>query len=245
MDDGTIYRQLRELVDTIPKIETSQPDASYTLDVHKWIGRLDALIELTRSEDELADLRLSIEKLSEKFYSIRQEGLNEIYNTLFRALARAELRTSIASKGSFVAVGDAFDALRALSEIMKSAKADVLIVDPYMDEVALSEVGILAADGVGIRLLSDAATVKPSLKPMVAAWRAQHGSLRPLEARLASPKTLHDRLIVIDRTDAWVLTQSLKDFAKRSPATLTMVGTETAALKIPAYENIWQSSSAI
>jgi hypothetical protein len=68
--------------------------------------------------------------------------------------------------------------------------------------------------------------------------------LQPPQARLAPPKTLHDRAIFIDQTIAWTLTQSLKDFAKRSPAEIVRAD-DTAALKIAAYEEIWLRAQII
>jgi hypothetical protein len=52
---------------------------------------------------------------------------------------------------------------------------------------------------------------------------------------------LHDRAIFIDSTNAWLLTQSLKDFAKRSPAEIVRAN-DTATLKIAAYEAIWDGA---
>jgi len=156
-----------------------------------------------------------------------------------------EFRIPAGIQGSFIPVGNAFDAIRALSDILKRASSDVFIVDPYMDECALIDVAVLSEESVPVRLLSDTATVKPSFKPAVNAWKSQYQSTRPLEARLAAAKTLHDRLIITDRSVVWVLTQSLKDLAKRSPATLTAVPAEAAALKIPAYEAIWSAATSV
>jgi hypothetical protein len=63
------------------------------------------------------------------------------------------------------------------------AHSDALIVDPYMDDKALTVFALLAKEQVAIRLLSDAGHVKPSLKPAAQAWTAQYGAARPSEAR--------------------------------------------------------------
>jgi hypothetical protein len=104
---------------------------------------------------------------------------------------------------------------------------------------------VLAPEGVMVRILSDAGTVKPSLKPAAESWAKQYNGGRPLEVRLAIAKSLHDRLIAVDDAQAWTLTQSLKDFAARSPATIVKVDAETAALKIGAYAAIWQNSTPL
>jgi hypothetical protein len=113
-----------------------------------------------------------------------------------------------------------------------------------MDETALTEFGRTVPIGVMLRLLTDGARRNSALGPAAVRWVAQYRAERPLQVRLAPPKTLHDRAIFIDKTTAWTLTQSLKDFAKRSPAEIVR-GDDIAALKIAAYERIWQSSTIV
>jgi len=48
---------------------------------------------------------------------------------------------------------------------MSSAKRDAFVVDPYMDDTVLTDFGGTLVDGVTLRLLTDQATVKPSLAP--------------------------------------------------------------------------------
>ena len=123
-------------------------------------------------------------------------------------------------------------------ELLQTANSDVLIVDPYMDETALTEFGAAVPAGVLLRLLADQNTHKPTLQSAATRWASQHGVNRPIQVRLAAHRTLHGRAIFIDQTTAWTLTQSLKDFAKRSPAEIVRAD-DIAALKIAAYEVIW------
>lgn len=52
-------------------------------------------------------------------------------------------------------------------------------------------------------------------------------------------------MIVADGKLVWALTQSLKDFASRSPALVQRVDAEMAALKIDFYEQIRTGASPI
>jgi hypothetical protein len=113
-----------------------------------------------------------------------------------------------------------------------------------MDETALTDFGEAVPTGVQLRLLADEASVKTSLSPAARLWGTQHGPTRPLQVRCAPPKTLHDRAIFVDKTTAWLLTQSLKDFAKRSPAEIVRAD-DTASLKIAAYEAAWAVAKVI
>jgi hypothetical protein len=169
------------------------------------------------------------------FHDIRAKALERL----------SERLTPVAGDGAFIGAGDVLDAYTAIGKILETAKVDVLIVDPYMDEKAVTDFAPLIASGITIRLLSDAQSSKPTLGPAAKRWVIQYGSAHPLEARLAAARSLHDRLIVIDEQEAWVLTQSLKDFAARSPASIIRVDRQIAEMKIGAYEALWLGAQSI
>jgi len=153
--------------------------------------------------------------------------------------------TATDTEGAFIAAGGSFDAFSAINKVLGNAKTDVLIVDPYMDEKTLTDYAPSINAGIKIRLLSDEATHKKTLKPAVSHWGHQYGTKNPAEARLAPAKTLHDRLIIVDGKEVWVLTQSLNAFAARAPASIIKVEDSVAALKISSYENIWITAKII
>jgi integrase len=169
------------------------------------------------------------------FHDVRAKALERL----------GERLTPIAGDGAFIGAGDVLDAYTAIGKVLATAKADVLIVDPYMDEKAVTDFAPLIASGITIRLLSDAQSSKPTLGPAAKRWAIQYGSAHPLESRLAAARSLHDRLIVIDGQEAWVLTQSLKDFAVRAPASIIRVDRQIAEMKIGAYETLWLGAQAI
>jgi hypothetical protein len=153
----------------------------------------------------------------------------------------AELESPVAVQGTFIHAGNVFDAMVALGKVLKSATKDVLIVDPYMDEKALSDFALKGA----ICLLSDEHSVKPTLRPAYERWVKQYGATRPLTARLAPARTLHDRVIIIDGAAAYVSTQSLNAIAVRAPASVMRADAETATLKIEAYQKLWDSAVSL
>jgi hypothetical protein len=133
--------------------------------------------------------------------------------------------------------------MMAVGKVLQTATKDVLIIDPYMDDKALSDFALLAPETCCVRLLADQKDHKPALKPAVTRWLAQYTTARPLKAQLAAPRVLHDRAILVDSKTAWILTQSLNAFAARSPAMIVRVDDETAKLKIAAYQDIWNAAS--
>lgn len=244
-DPETLYRQLGRLIETMP-ILTEHP---LSQDVHLWIARAFALVKAVNNLADPALFAVAATTLgnsgkSQFEYNQRLNAAHEITSIVYRAFAIAEANAPEGTSGAFIPIGNSFDVFAALSKLFQTATKEVLIVDPYMDETALTEFGIAVPDGVTLRLLSDQADHRPTLKAAATKWVAQYGASRPLAVRLAPHKTLHDRAIFIDQKTAWTLTQSLKDFAKRSPAEIVRAD-DIATLKISAYESIWQTASII
>ncbi len=238
-DPESLYIQLGRLIEAMPSIPEDGP---LSREVLAWCGRAYALTHEAGKWGEATDLKLTCDKLP---FGNRSAHVVRITTILHRVLAVAELKAPATAQGAFIPAGNAFDALAAVGKVLQSATKEVMIVDPYMDEKALTDFGVLATEAVSIRLLSDAQHVKATLKPAVSRWQSQFGSSRPLEARLAAPRSLHDRLIIVDERTAWVLTQSLNAFAARAPASIVRTDAETTALKVTAYGTIWQDASLI
>ena len=174
-----------------------------------------------------------------------ESGLDQLEKATRIAASHVARLTPIASDGAFIGAGNVLDAFAAIGSVLESAKTDVLIVDPYMDEKALTEFAHLVPAGISIRLLADAQNHKPTLAPAAKRWVAQYGRARPLEVRLSPARSLHDRLVVVDGKEVWVLTQSLNAFAARAPASIVRVDAETGGLKIAAYQGLWQGAQSI
>jgi hypothetical protein len=193
-------------------------------------NRADALVMETGQTADSFDWRAATRRLqtADKF-----DAVETMKMVLYRAMAAAELKAPASAKGTFIPVGNSFDAFAALAKVLQTATADVLIVDPYMDETALTEFGGAVPSGVTLRLLADQATQKPTLQPAAVKWVAQYGATRPLQFRLAPSKALHDRAIFIERTTAWTLTAEI------------VRADDTAALKIAAYEEIWAKAQIV
>jgi hypothetical protein len=233
-----MYRRMGRLIESTPEFGGIAP---LSVEQMTWLGRAEALVVSTRDIGAQAEFSLSKQKIA--IPPARQTGFQSMMLTLYKILASAELESPPGAQGAFIPVGSSFDAYAAVAKVMSSAKRDVLVVDPYMDDTVLLDFGGTVSDKVTLRLLTDHATARPSLAPAAARWKNQY-TTRLLEVRLASPKALHDRAIFIDGSEAWTITQSLKDLAKRSPAEIVRAD-DIAPLKIAAYEDIWSRATVV
>lgn len=239
MDAESLYRLLGNLVAAMPNLE--HPEAG---EVQKWLGRAYALVEATGDGADMIALKSATTDLFSPQVLTHERGKRQISVILQRRLAVAELKAPASAHGGFISAGNVHDALASVAKVMKQATANLLIVDPYMNETVLSDFAPMAQEGISLRLLTDPATAKPGLRPAVERWRSQYSS-RPLEVRLAPQRSLHDRVIIVDDKQPWILTQSFNALAARSPASIVRVDGDAVPLKLEAYKQLWATATPL
>lgn len=244
MDAETLYMQLGQLVAEMPDLRGTE---RLSADAQRWLGRAALLVDCAHERDPAnADGSLFRLAAGQLVGVLRDINAHQIEVILYRALATAEAKAPATARGSFIPAGAGFSALQSVGKVLAEAATDVLIVDPYLDVKAITDFVPLAADHVTVRLLGDSFSTKPDpLRTAAQRWTAQYGAARPLGIRLTKPRALHDRLILIDQKTAYILTQSLKDFASRSPASVNRADPGTTQLKIDHYESEWQAATPL
>lgn len=243
-DPQAVFVELGALLASIPNLRAVDdrgqiPDATLI-----WLAELDSMIEQLGGAGGLS---IELNVASNLLISTSGQGVyaSKVKLVAMKALALARSRAPIASRGAFIPTGADFDAFTAMSEVFQTARYSVLIVDPYMDATALTSFAVLAAEGVRVDLLTDRGGMRPDLAAAAKAWIGQYRDRRPIRIRAAAARSLHDRALIVDDGPAWILTQSLKDFAARSPATIQRVDTELAGLKQAAYADIWRAGDVV
>lgn len=240
-----LYHQLGLLLSDTPNLLDFDADYQLPEPTIQWLSKATALVARAPRRGTLYSARIEIAVQNLVATYSTSKHAKEIILVLNQVLADIEIDLPPSAKGAFVAAGDTFDAFSAVAKIMAGAKEKVLVVDPYMDASVIIDFGGLVGEGVKLLLLGDEALSKPALKPAADRWIAQHGLKRPLSVRLAAPRSLHDRLIIVDDVNAWILTQSLKDFAKRAHATVQRADTELTQMKAAAFSSLWDSGTVL
>ena len=240
MSAEALYMQLGRLIEEMPDLKATGPVSHETL---RWLGRANALV--TAAEGYVAEIEFQQHRNTWEQLPYRQAGAERIMGALYRALGTVETELPGSFSGAFIPAGNVFDAMAAVGRIFASAKTKLLIVDPYLDEKMLTEFALLAPEGVALRLLCDAAGYKASLVPASKKWTEQNGATRPLQVKAAPARTLHDRLVAVDGTSVWTIGQSFNALATRAPTSFGKSDSETAALKVRAYEDIWNNASSL
>lgn len=205
----------------------------------KWLGRADALLSAFGQVNQVVTFRVARENLG----TIRHDR-NSLMQPLYDALSHLELLVPAELQGAFIRAGDTWNGYAALVQIVQRECKSLFIVDPYMDASVFMDLVPHMVAKQSIRILT--ARQPPLLPALIAAsnrWNGTRDRTTPdVETRLAPSGRLHDRLIIVDGNDAWLVSQSLKDIAKKSPASVTRADVELAKLKATAYDELWLES---
>jgi hypothetical protein len=169
----------------------------------------------------------------------KDNSLAVIFNIIFEAISDLELKVPINSDKVF-GPGALYDFFKSFRELILSANKSLLIVDPYLSIDVFDKYVQEVPTSVAVRLV--AGTEKQYFNPLVLAVEAFNQSYKTaIEVRQSL--NLHDRVIIIDGGPVWVLGQSIKDAAKKSPTYLAPLDSEMANLKRKHYERIWDEAS--
>lgn len=240
LDSDRIFMELGYLLNEMPDLDTNEWQTTVG---QRWFGRASALVHQMGNLADYVAFNFAVENLhSIQDYPRHVQVIKAVLN---RTLAEAELCATPAARAAFIPVGEGFAAFATISRIVGEATNSVMFVDPYADANLLTEFAVLVPEGVTIQILADAAGGKPGLLPAVTRWIGQYGTARPLEARLAQARALHDRLIIIDGQISWAVGQSFNGLAARAPTSFIRTDAETARLKIDAHNQIWDSATPI
>lgn len=238
MNPEALYLQLRRLVASMPNLA----EGAITSEMSQWLGRAAVLVEAAGDRADTAQLRTAADYLNGP---IRDLNAGTIVSVVHRALARAEARAPASAQGAFIAAGDTLNAFAAVAKVLARAKADVLMVDAYADQIIITDFAVTAPEGVSVRILgANKEARKQAMRPAVERWRQQFAG-RSLAVRVAAQAALHDRLILVDGTEAWSAHQSFNGMAQSSHTSIEKSDSDLAAMKIQAYEAIWADAQPV
>lgn len=208
----------------------------------RWLGRADAILEASGASMALINFRTARHAIGSYSFS-----MNDLIIPLHEAYSKIELMVPSSSQGAFIPSGDTWNGYAALIKVIQSDCDNLLIVDPYINSTIYTDFSPHSTARNGVRFLT-AKRNENHLGLLAASqkWASdQISKAHPVEGRYAPVSTLHDRLIIIDSKIVWLVSQSFKDIAKRSPASVSRADTELSAMKSQHYETLWASSDPL
>jgi hypothetical protein len=227
------YPELKALVDSAPNLLTCDVQLP---EIRRWLGRAYVSVESISGLADAVTFKVSSDNLDS---ALRQMNAQAIMGCVNRALSRVEAQLPQSNGNAFIQRGDLWGAFLSISGLFGQATRDLLVVDPYLDDSVLRDYAGHLVDGASLRLLTTGVAKKFALlQPALEKWNATHAT-RPVTLRVAATGTIHDRVMCIDGGTAWIITQSLKDFGAKAPATIMRFDDILTADKIAAYEKLW------
>ena len=127
---------------------------------------------------------------------------DEKIDTIFQAL---ENKTIKPSQGIFYD-GEIFDAYEFVSDLVKSAKKEIILLDNYIDETVLT----LFSKNQNIKVTIYTQTITKQLKLDLEKYNAQYKAIT-----IKTFKNSHDRFLIVDKIEVYHIGASLKDLGKK------------------------------
>lgn len=163
-----------------------------------------------------------LDKVEQKQLTTDQK-LEEVFKALESKLPEKE-------KGVFFE-GQVFDAYHFVSDIIRKADQEIILIDNYIDDTVLT---LLSKRTANVKCSIYTKSISKQLKLDIQKHNAQYPEIKLVEFKQA-----HDRFLMIDETDLYHIGASLKDLGKKWFA-FSKMNAETVTvlenLKLLGYE---------
>jgi ribosomal protein S6 len=162
---------------------------------------IEAFVSMRRFLLNNVSLFQKVEQIEKRQISYEIKTDQKI-DTLFKAIENKNLKPS---QGIFYD-GQMFDAYVFVSNIIKSAKKEIVLIDNYVDESVLT----LFSKNQDINVTIYTHTLTKQLKLDVQKYNTQYTPIT-----IKTFKNAHDRFLIVDKTELYHIGASLKDLGKK------------------------------
>lgn len=206
LEKNATIRKIR-IVQKEGKREVQREVEHYNLDMAISIGYRVNSITATRFRQWATSV---LKEYIQNGYAINQEKLTQqrllsLENDLWYIKSHIQENTLELKQGLFFD-GQIFDAYTFISDLIKSAKRSIVLIDNYVDESVLT----LLSKNPNVKTTLYTHTVSKQLKLDIEKYNQQYGNLS-----VQTNKTFHDRFMIIDGKETYHIGASLKDAGKK------------------------------
>jgi hypothetical protein len=158
---------------------------------------IDAFVTMRRMIASNLPMFERFERIEQRL-AIHDENFNKIFKVL-------EEKTLHPKQGIFYD-GQIFDAYKFISDLIKSATKEIILIDNYIDESVLT----LFSKNQSVDVTIYTKSITKQLKLDLQKYNAQY---RPIELNRFDAS--HDRFLIIDESEVYHIGASLKDLGKK------------------------------
>ena len=159
---------------------------------------MEAFVEMRRMLISNASLFHRLDNIE-----LKQLEADQKFEEIFKALESDKLQSD---KGIFCN-GQIFDAYTFVSDIIRSAKISIILIDNYVDDTVLT---LLGKRGQSVTATIYTKNISNQLQLDLQRYNSQYPSID-----LHTFAQAHDRFIIIDGTELYNIGASLKDLGKK------------------------------
>ncbi|OJW36837.1 MAG: DNA-binding protein [Sphingobacteriales bacterium 46-32] len=159
---------------------------------------MEAFVEMRRMLISNASLFHRLDNIE-----LKQLEADQKFEEIFKAMESDKLHSE---KGIFYD-GQVFDAYAFVSDIIRSAKSSIILLDNYVDDTVLT---LLGKRGDAVTATIYTKNIGNQLRLDVQRYNSQYP---PIEIEIFSDA--HDRFLIIDDTELYHIGASLKDLGKK------------------------------
>lgn len=200
-------------------------------DERKWLSAVGALL-CSISIEYKVNHQVNMNMLGQHF----DFALNNILGQIGDAIEKLKLDLELEGRseiGSAYGPGEVYRFFTDLKAIIGSVHTEIVLVDPYFNGDAFDAYLSSIPNNKSIKILADRYTDD------IGRYVAKHIEQFKSKIEVRQTKELHDRLLIIDSKDCWIVGQSIKDAAKKATY-LIPLSPNIAESKIKIYSEIWQ-----
>ena len=216
--DESEYRRIREELFRVPGLKESLPRFVRTC------GDLSQLWHFIKTQENLGS------------YASRREY---IWNAFRPLLFGVEDEAGVEREVFFVKGSD-HDAYVHIRSILQTVKADMFIIDPYMDGSIYLALATLAPTTMNVRILTSKHPADFALETKK--FTKQHGGF-VVEVR--TTKDFHDRFIILDRTRCYLLGASIKDAGNKGFTIVPLQEPSIVRFILDHADQVWATAAPL
>ncbi|MGM5483269.1 MAG: ORF6N domain-containing protein, partial [Nanobdellota archaeon] len=166
------------------------------------INIMDAFVAMRKFLSKNADLFNRVDKIERKQIEFEFKT-DKNFEKVFELIQEKDIRPE---KGIFFE-GQVFDAYKFVSDLIKSARKDIILIDNYIDTTVLT---LMSHKKPNVEVKIYSKTITEKLKLAKDKFNKQYGSLT-----IKNFTKSHDRFLIIDEKELYHIGASLKDLGKR------------------------------
>jgi len=228
-----ILQKLIGLLESIPDFDHTKP-IDGTSPERQWLSRAGALLKRLDAIGHGTKFEARMQMLG----NLSAWAINQITGQISDAIEELRLDLTLSGQnniGNVYDVGEVYTLYTDLKKIIGAASMEILVVDPYFSGEAFDDYLSTITSRKTVKVLM--AKAKDAKEVMTRARKhvRQYGT--NIEVR--KNRKLHDRLVMVDDSDCWIVGASIKDAAARSPTYLLPLPPDLALKKRSIYSGMW------